>query len=144
MASSSFVPLTGLADDALRALVQINIVCGNTAFRTMTTAPCPGVSCVAAFKTTMSSYLTMMNVANPAATATRVVQIAVGRLFVGMPLVVVWSDSPTKYRCTLQHSDAIGYYLQSPQFANTAEVVLFDPILDEWHIPGTWFNPKPA
>lgn len=144
MASTTFVPLTGITDDAIRALVQINIVCANSAFRAMATTKCPGMSCVSAFKTTVTSYMTMMNIANPDKTATRVVQIAVGRLFVGMPLVVVWSDSPAQYRCTLRHNDTYGYFLQSASFASTGEVVLFDPILDEWCIPGKWFDPVPA
>ena len=142
MASSAPMPLIGFADDAIRALVQINIVCANTAFRAMATAESPGISCVVAFTTSMTSYMTVMNVANPEQTAAQIVRIAVGRIFVGMPLMVIWSDSSAQYRCTLKHSDAHGYYLQSQSFVRTAELVLFDPTLDEWFIPVAWFEPK--
>lgn len=142
MTSSAVIPLTGLADDAIRALVQIHIVCANTAFRAMATTKLPGSSCVVAFKTSLTSYMTIMNVENPKETAAHIVRIAVGRIFVGMPLMVIWSDSSAQYRCTLKHNDVHGYYLQSQSFLRTAEVVLFDPTLDEWFIPVEWFEPQ--
>ena len=107
----------------------------------MATSASPGFSCVTAFKTTMLSYMAMMGVEQPVNAAQEVVRNAVRRIFDGMPLMIVWSDDPTPYRCTLRYSDAYGYHLQSRSFSDPAEVVLFDPVLDEWHIPNKWFHP---